>query len=234
MVFRKKNTFRKNYRKNYKKNYKKAYKRTKRIAQGFPQSIVAKLRYCEAGVIDSGGGTGTFVYNACSLYDPSTTALGHQPLGFDQYSALYDHYVVLGSRIKITFWTENAATTYASIVGVKLDDDNLLGTTNVEQVIEQANALTKYRFLRNNSTSGDNTIVSLKQTYSAKKFNGVKDVLDNKATIGAPVNASPSESAYYILFVAHPDGTTDIPAINFNVQIDYIAQFSELKDLAQS
>lgn len=218
-----------------KKTYNKFGKKLKKyIPQGFPQSTTCRLRYCETGTIDSGGTATTNVYSANSLYDPSTTNLGHQCMYYDTYANIYDEYVVLGSKINVTFWTENAATTYASIVGVKLDDDSSLGTTNIQQVIEQPNRLTKYRFLRNNSTSGDNTIVKVSNTYSAKKFNGVKDVKDNRALLGANVTANPTEGAYFILFVAHPDGATDIPAINYQVSIDYIAQFSELRDVSQS
>jgi len=226
-----KKNFRKTYKKAYKKNYKKNYKS---IPQGFPMSTVAKLRYCETGSIDPEAGVEKVVYSANGMFDPTTAVGGHQPLGFDQYAVIYDHYVVLGSKIHVVFWTENAATTYASIVGIKLDDDDALSTTNPQTVIEQPARLTKWKMLRNNSTSGDQTIVDVYNSYSAKKFNGIKDVKDNKSWIGASCAANPTEMAYYILFAGHPDGATDLPDIKYQVIIDYIVQFSELKNIPLS
>lgn len=36
------------------------------------------------------------------MYDPDLTGFGHQPYFFDQLTDIYSHYVVIGSKIKIS------------------------------------------------------------------------------------------------------------------------------------
>lgn len=48
-------------------------------------------------------GTATYEYSGNSAYDPDVTSLGRQCLYWDQITAVYSKYVVLGSRITIKF-----------------------------------------------------------------------------------------------------------------------------------
>jgi hypothetical protein len=43
-------------------------------------------------------------YRLTSVYDPDYTGAGHQPLGFDQYAALYSKYIVLGARWIVEYY----------------------------------------------------------------------------------------------------------------------------------
>ncbi len=45
----------------------------------------------------------TFVFSANSVYDPNVSGVGHQPRGYDQLIALYDHAVV--TKCKIEIWS---------------------------------------------------------------------------------------------------------------------------------
>jgi hypothetical protein len=65
-----------------------------------PNKFATKLRYSESVNIDPslGGVPGVHVFNASSCYDPNTTGIGHQPRGFDQWMAMFDHFTVVGSR----------------------------------------------------------------------------------------------------------------------------------------
>jgi len=60
------------------------------------------LRYNDVFLLLGSTGTASYVYSANSAVDPDPTGLGHQPYYFDRYAGLYDRYVVLNSRIKIT------------------------------------------------------------------------------------------------------------------------------------
>lgn len=94
---------------------------------GFPNSIITKLRYCDTTVLTGTSGIKAgVVFAANGLYDPDVTNAGHQPMFFDQFAAIYDQYVVLGSKITVT--VTNTTTTIPLICVLNGDDDS----TNTE------------------------------------------------------------------------------------------------------
>ena len=208
-----------------------------RIAQSlnpYPFRETVKLRYNEYVTFNPTGPIATLQFSANSLYDPNASLGGHQPFMYDKMADNYNHYLVLGSKITVTFWTEDAAGIYGAIAGIKLADDLYIAPTGgVQTVIEHGPKYSTWRFLRTNANDNHNP-VTVTKTFSAKKFFGIKDIKDNRGEMGAAINANPTESAYFILFASHPDQSTDLPIIHANVTIDYIANFSEPKDQIQS
>ena len=42
------------------------------------------------------------------MFHPDKSSVGHQPMYFDQLQAIYDHFTVINSRIKVTpFYSED-------------------------------------------------------------------------------------------------------------------------------
>lgn len=83
----------------------------------------AKLVYANRFTLTPGAGTvASHVFSANGCYDPDLTAVGGQPLGFDQLMALYDHYVVKTAKIEV--WASNDLDTnaYGSILQISLRD----------------------------------------------------------------------------------------------------------------
>lgn len=69
---------------------------------GFPDRIKIKLKY--ADTLTYTVTSGVAVYNQWrgnSLFDPDYTGTGHQPYGYDQWTAFYSQYRVYGSSIKV-------------------------------------------------------------------------------------------------------------------------------------
>lgn len=215
----------------------KARSVTGRIAQSLnplPFSRTVRLRYNEYVTFNPAGNIATYIFSANSLYDPNTTGTGHQPFMYDKMADNYNHYLVLGSKITVTFWTEDAAGIYGAIAGIKLSDDMAIAPTGgVQTVIEHGPKYSTWKFLRTNANDNHNP-VTVSKTFSAKKFFGLKDVKDNRGEMGAAINTNPMETAYFVLFASHPDQATDLPVIHANVTIDYIANFNEPKDQTQS
>jgi len=194
-----------------------------------PNSYRTKVRYCTSVVIDpSISSIGSHVFSANGLYDPDITGTGHQPLGFDNLMALYDHYTVLGSKLTATFIAPTTSvTTSASNVGVLLDDNSTAYTT-LESIREQGRV--HYRTM---TVSGSSNPSKITKFYSAKKFHGLINVQDNEDYKGDSA-ANPAEQAYFQVFVEPVNNSYDISAVNVQIQIDYIVVFSEPKQLAQS
>lgn len=77
-----------------------------------PQEFYTKLAYSESVVLAStiGGLSGAgYIFSLNDLYDPNKTGGGHQPLGFDQLTPLYNRYKVYKTEIAIQFCQPSTA-----------------------------------------------------------------------------------------------------------------------------
>jgi len=212
---------------------KRRYTRRKPLVLGgIPDSRVVKLRYCDFVKLDaSSAGSAvatqhTFVAN--SVYDPDDTGTGHQPMGFDEMAAQYNHYVVLGSKITVHFDNDvdhvQLAGQYAFL---RLDDVVPPTNTNLAALMERAQSNIVYK-PRNVDTSKS---AVLSKTFSCKKFFGINK-LDGVGTrddlAGLCNGADPAEKAYFTVGVMCARTTTTDPAVILaRVQIDYIVKFYE-------
>lgn len=194
---------------------------------GMPLARTAKLRYnTNAQMSTTSGLMSHYTMRANSVFDPDYTSVGHQPMGFDQWALLYNHAVVVGSRMTVRF--TNASGSTASNVpyyaGVMLTDESAFPYTNSSAVIEA----------RKGTSRVGSWIYPLRvtQNFSAKGFYNITDIKDNFNRIGQSMTANPSEQAYFQVWI-QPIGsqTLDLTA---DITIEYIVKFSEPKDLAQS
>lgn len=192
-----------------------------------PDTIKATLRYFENNLtIDPtvGGLAANYVFSANGLYDPNITGVGHQPLSFDQYMAMYDHFTVIGS--KITVFARNGDESYGQMVGVRYSDSATV-ESDPRTLIENGRCV--YRLM---DEGDESDACSVSMGLNIGKVLGRKSVLDEDDLRGG-AGGNPAEQAYWHVF-AFPDSAVDSGAIRFSVQIDYIAVFSEPKLLALS
>lgn len=189
-----------------------------------PNKFTSKLRYCDQQSLNPGAGTtATQLYRANGLYDPDSTGVGNQPRGWDQMIALYNHAIVIGSRITVQFCNTG---TVPVIVGVALRDDTTTAS-DVIDYIEGANC----RYLTVGPNTGEsNRTVSFNFN---NKFLGISKPLASE-NLRNTASANASEMGTYHLFVAAADGSSDPGAITCVTTIEYITVFTERKDLAQS
>lgn len=165
-----------------------------------------------------------FVFRANSIYDPSFTGTGHQPLGFDQLMPLYDHYVTIGSSIKTTFVNTSAETI---IAGISLTDTSTT-LTNDAQVIE--NGSNKYVVLGPNGSSRDTATVTL--NCNPNKFLGRSKPLSDPNLRGTETT-SPVEQCYFHVWAGGVTGA-DPAQIQASTFIKYTSVLIEPKQLALS
>lgn len=194
------------------------------FVSGFPKIRKVSLRYCDNFLITSTlGSLGVYSFRANSIFDPDLTGVGHQPMGRDTWATLYNHYVVLGSRIVVKQTSPNNAE---KISGVYLSDDTSLPYTSADGFIEAKKGTWKVQNARSVVPA---TCVS---KYSARRFFNVVDVKDNLTRLGSPVGSNPVELAAFNVWAASEDSST--VSLRFRVVIDYIVAFSEPVDIAQS
>lgn len=172
-------------------------------------------------------------FSANSIYDPNLSGGGHQPLGRDQYGLVYDHYTVIGSKMKVTFFsTRSEKQSVTMWCGTCLQDtQNTL--TSLSEILEQGNA--NGGLLLTHDESGQQSGVHT-QFYSPKKmFHMGKGSIVSNPRVCASMGGNPTEDAVYTLLVVQPGGSSVDPnSISALVEIEYIVTFSERKTLEQS
>lgn len=172
----------------------------------------------------AGGLATTIVYSANGLYDPNITGVGHQPLGFDELMVMYDHYTVIGSRIRVNY--NNRDPVQNVTCGVYISDVASV-QTDARVIIE--NGLGKYKQL---SQLGANNSGSLVLKHSPKTFFNQKNIVGEKDYSGT-ASANPTEQSYFHIWAANP-AATDGGIVRATVEIEYIAMLTEPNKLTLS
>lgn len=227
---KRKRTFRKKpYTKRARRPYRSIIKRNRfaGVPSGMPKQRRAFLRYCEQiNITSTAGALATNVFRANGVFDPNHTGIGHQPMGFDQWAGLFNHYIVVGSKISIAMTSADTSNTNPSVFGVYLTDSTTVPYTDWTEFKEAKKG--SQRTVQGGRTSTPRCGTK----FSAKKFYNVTDIKDNVARLGASITATPSEQALYCVYYQLINLQTITQS--FTVTIDYIVDFSEPRDLAQS
>lgn len=219
------------------KRKKKRYRASKSLSPytgrymgAFPENKVVNLRYVDIISLNPAAiSVSEYIFRANSVHDPDYSGGGHQPLGYDQWTPFYNHYVVIGARISCQFIYSSGASPTGIIYGVYLRDDATTMTTG-QEIMEQQ--LGKYRVAAASSLSSP-SVTTLTNNFSAKKFFNITDIKDNRDNLGAIVTTSPTDGAFFHVWASTLDGT-DLGDVDVVVTMNFIVSFSEPNNLAQS
>lgn len=152
-----------------------------------------------------------------SLFDPDLTGVGTQPVGFDQYAALYEKYRVYEASYKVSF--TSSSTTRDCIVGCQTCDDAST-TTDLERIIQngecQWEILSRVGGCQDTRTLMGTIDLANAQGQSKTQFwsDDVNEAL---------MSANPTE-AYTLNVFAADMGTGDPSAIQCYAEIRYKAR----------
>lgn len=172
-----------------------------------------------AGIAD------THVFSANGLYDPDITGTGHQPIGFDQLMVIYDHYTVIGSKIKV--YGEDSDTSHACWLYCAVRDGPT-ASTDTREIVE--NGYTSLSIMKRLGAAGYHA--SVMQNVDVAKFLGRSSALSDSQLKG-DVTANPAEQVYYHVG-AFAFNQVDASSVNLNVIIEYDVIFHERKVLGPS
>lgn len=188
------------------------------VARPLSNKLVTNFRYASyISLNPSGLATAVHVFSANGLYDPDITGVGHQPSGFDQVMALYDHYVVLKSTIN--FQIINLDTTYPITVGIA-SFDNSTPLADYRAYIESGRST--WQGLSPSAGSADKG--NMKQTMLISDFMGRTNV-ESEDDLAGSASANPFDQAYWHVWA---DGhTVDTAACYGIAVIDYFAILRE-------
>lgn len=197
---------------------------TVKLGLGFPKKVLVTHKYNDQVAINTGatGQLSNYLFSCNGMYDPNITGTGHQPYYFDQLTALYDHYCVIGSKLKLRV-AKSDVTTVPCTVGVYINDDTT-ATTSLTTAMEYSSG-------RHLVLTTSNQKASITRKWSAKKYFG-KSVLANTDLQGTSA-ANPSEQSFFNFWVSSETNIQQTSVL-IDVEITYIAVWKELKDIAGS
>ncbi len=196
-----------------------------------PAQKKVQLRYVEQFSLDApaSGVAALFLFRANDLFDPDFTGGGHQPKGFDQWMVFYDHFTVIGSKIKVTYASTTATAVTANVIcGLYLNSDTVSSTSS-EFLLEEK--LNKAKVI--GPMDGGNPMTTMRHSFSAPKFFGKKHIVGG-ADYRGNTSTSPVEVAFYQIWVAALALADNPGPVDIVVEIEYLAVLTERKTLAQS
>lgn len=185
------------------------------------RSFRTTLRYAQRGVTinpPAGGLATAFIMSANGLYDPDISGVGHQPIGFDQFMAIYDHYTVHAAKITVDFHNDDETNPVCVGIAVR---DNATITTNPHEIVENGNI--DYTLLNAYGKWKDMCRVTMYQDIA--KFLGRKQLLSDPQCKG-DASSNPTEQVYFHV-VIWSLGAVDAGNTTCMVTVDYDATFHE-------
>lgn len=189
----------------------------------FPDRALTKLRYVRTFSLDADGASpGSLSISCNNLFAPSTSA--HQPLGFDQYAALYNHYHVKSSYMKATFLppnNEQDSATDAVICAIYLNNDITESRSNTAIWEDKTTVM--------QPAHGRGSMPTTLMKYYKEDYRFPND---KKDSTHANINAAPSEQTFFDVNV-FPMGSNPGQWQVF-IEVTYLAEFYERKDLQGS
>lgn len=197
----------------------------------FPEQAAFSSKYVDTFRITTTAGSLAYQsYRLNSLFDPDYTNTGHQPLGFDQVSSLYNQYKVLRVRARCTLTIDPAlsASGNVQVVITRSSSGAPLtvadATTNAEQnggaiMVIQNNTSSPYTYTR---------------TVDIPSWQGVsRDVYIQDASYDVATNTNPSDVIYLSFILTSQDGSTTLN-LNGVVTLNFEYVMRNRKSLTQS
>lgn len=209
---------------------RRKYRRYKKIPIGMPAKKLVKLKYVDEVQLNPlTSGIQAYYFSANGMYDPNITGVGRQPRYFDETMIGYDHYQVIGSKIKVTQVPfHNAESAVSSdrpcVWGVTLQDTATLQNIDALSMIESNRNKGQWRMgssiLTGLHTKGRTPVVY--RGFSAKKFLGdLSDKHEGSKT------SNPSDQAFFGVWAGAPLSGVDPGTVAFIVEIVYTAILKE-------
>lgn len=195
---------------------------------GFADVTYAKLTYVQQVTIapTSGLVTGYLAYRGNSLFDPEVALGGHQPLYFDQYSAIYAHYRVMASKIKIDAITPSSTNGMFLVV---IPNTIEVAGESMSRMYEQmrAGAPTLLPIARR---AGRRIIryASTQQVCGCTKSQVYGD------EYAAATDANPAQIWFWNLISEPDDGVAADEVVLATIKLTYYCQFFDRKIVVQS
>jgi len=175
----------------------------------------------------SGLSTAYAIYRANSLFDPRYATGGHQPLYFDNLSAVYGLYRVRQAWITVTVLdafvntTESNGTRGRLMIYRDKQADDVAPLMNIIQEERDWNIKWKYYTM---NTTGRMTKMKMKclpHVMCKQAYNATE--------LAADVTANPGSECFFHVGISGLTDSEDPPGVLLNIRIVYVAEFYDRK-----
>ncbi len=179
-----------------------------------PITFTYNTRY---SLTEAAAGTGTtYVFRLNSLYDPNLTGVGSQPVGYDQWSTLFNRSIVTRCDVTVTF--TNTTASYAPL------RFGFYPATGLSTIPGDTDAWATQWGARKGMIGGHGqTIKTLRASYDIHKVLGVTKlrILDD---VGYTENTSTAVAgAFQALLVTHISGVSAVASATIFVTLKFHA-----------
>jgi hypothetical protein len=190
---------------------------------GIPDSIKTTLRYSVViGHTHTSGTAQTYRFRGNSVYDPDYTSTGHQPVGFDEFSAFFQYYRVVASKIILK---ASSVSTDTPIILTVRPVRELVATSSWIPAVESPRCVFEY------VPTVYIPAVDLENHATMRDIFSGQDSTDQD--FGSVISANPSKEWYWEILSQTYDGTTS-STIRFQVVVEYDVIFSQKQVLGTS
>lgn len=198
----------------------------------FPRVLHTRVKYVDSFDVDGSpiqaGYTGSEkVYSLNSIYDPQFATGGTTVVGWSTFDAIYERYLVMGTKIEVTFSDPNQD---GCVVYASLNQEALIQSKTDKQCMEQSLV---YSSELNNTGSQKKTFNFYVKPWSMLGLSKL-EWKANKSTHTSLMAASPADPIYLRLAMQGPltGGTT--PSIKCHIKIIYFTEFYHRKQLTST
>lgn len=177
------------------------------------------------------GASTSYFFSANGVFDPNVTGTGHQPMGFDTMMLYYEQYVVMSSKITVTF-VNNGANAVRAGVALTPDTTALVIGDAVENGLIKFVALDSAGYSTGAGTGTRIKEVSLDCNCASYFSRKTQEEMVNDTTLVGTAAANPTEQVYFCVTTwggFFPDNT----AVNLDVVLEYDVVFWEPRKLSQ-
>lgn len=196
------------------------------LGKGLPKSVTMTHKFVYTYV--TGGAAGALsnkMFYCNGMFQPVQSGVTHQPMFFDQLSAIYDHFTVVSAvaKHKIVNATSSTATSYLC---AWVNDDTTVTPATINTIMEQPSAQTRIM------TQSAGAPIYITQKWSAAANLGRPNCIGIPDLTGTAA-ANPTENSLFVISSVACDGTSSI-VYDVVTEIEYTAVWTELHDIDQS
>jgi len=189
----------------------------RRAATVIADRFITKLKYADrlSTPNSAAAGTGAYIFNLNSIFDPDRTASGHQPSGRDQLAQLYNRYRVFGVSWRVSFFPVPSPTPQCAFAVVPVNDNFSLAATGISALREYPRSIVKL-------SSSDQPTVFVGRQSLASLTGQTSTQYKAGDRYQAPVGADPAE-IMTLQVCANTSGAST--SYGFEVQLTYHVEF---------
>lgn len=190
------------------------------------------ISYCELRYVFNNSrnnpGIGGNVFRGNGAFDPDQSGIGSQPMGFDQYGALFRRYRVTGSKIRVLAASRDGAETVGMYV-VPLTT-SAPSSTSIKGYTEQQYCKTAHMGRADGCSK-----TSLTHQMTSSKIRGVAmSAIRNDSEYSGPIGGNPNLQWFWAVGFYDLSGQGGTVTVDYQVEITYMIEFFDRDSLTTS